>query len=79
MFPFEERKLNIHNVKINFKLDIMALELKKRKDGKITKTCCVGCKYDRYENWVMGDKDYCYECDVAGSERVPNDVDNKII
>lgn len=49
---------------------IMSLELIKRTNGHTTKKQCVGCKYDRYENWNMSDKDNCYLCDTTGSERV---------
>lgn len=48
----------------------MKLERVKRKEGTITKKQCVGCKYDKLENLLKADKDYCYLCDATGSERV---------
>ena len=52
----------------------MALELINRKNRLRTKKQCVGCKYDRYENWIISDKDHCFDCDSNGSERVQDNT-----
>ena len=49
------------------------LKLVKRSDGLMSKECCVGCKYDNFEEWLDADEDKCYLCDALGSKRIPKE------
>ena len=49
------------------------IKLVVRRNGCKTKDCCVGCKYDDFDEWLRSDKDNCFLCDNSGSERTPKE------